>query len=63
MDKTRSEVREESRRKGVAAGATTAGAVVLAAVGWPIAAVITAVPAAILVRNWWKHRLANGIRF
>jgi hypothetical protein len=63
MSKTRTEVRDESRRKGVAAGVATAGAVALAAVGWPVTAVITAVPAVILVRSWWKHRAANGIRF
>jgi hypothetical protein len=63
MSKTRSEVMDESRRKGVAAGVAAAGAVALAAVGWPVTAVITAVPAAILVRNWWKHRAENGIRF
>lgn len=63
MSKTRSEVLEESRRKGVAAGVATAGAVALAAVGWPITAVAVAVPAALLTQRWWKHRKENGIRF
>ena len=63
MSKTRSEVVEESRKKGVAAGMATAGTVALAAIGWPIGAAIAAVPAAVLGYRWWKHRADNGIRF
>jgi hypothetical protein len=63
MSKTRSEVLVESRKKGVQAGVATAGAVALAAVGWPFTAVIVAVPAAVLGVRWWKHRTENGIRF
>jgi hypothetical protein len=63
MGETRSQVLEESRRKGLAAGVATAGTVALAAVGWPIAATVAAVPAAMLGYRWWKHRAANGIRF
>jgi hypothetical protein len=63
MSKTRSEVVEESRRKGVAAGVATVGTVALAAVGWPVTAAVAAVPAAFLGYRWWKHRAANGIKF
>ena len=63
MSKTRSEVLEESRKKGVQAGVATAGAVALAAVGWPVTAVVVAVPAVLLGMRWWKHRSENGIRF
>ncbi len=63
MSKTRTEVLEESKRKGVATGVAaaltvTAGVVV----GTPLA-VIAAVPTAILGWRWWKHRAENGIRF
>ena len=63
MGKTRAEVVEESRKKGVAAGVATAGTVALAAVGFPVVAVIAAVPAAFLGYRWWKHRAENGIKF
>jgi len=63
MSKTRSEVVEESRRKGVAAGVATAGTVALAAIGFPVTAVFAAVPAAFLGYRWWKHRANNGIKF
>lgn len=63
MSKTRTEVLEESRRKGMAAGAAAAATVVLgAAVSLPVA-VVAAVPTAWLVRRWWKHRARNGIKF
>jgi hypothetical protein len=63
MSKTRSEVLEESRKKGVVAGATTAGAIAAAAVGLPFVGAVAAVPAAFMVYRWWKHRAENGIRF
>jgi hypothetical protein len=63
MSETRSEVLEKSRRKGMVAGATTAGAVILGVVGWPVAATVAAVPAALLTYRWWKHRAENGIKF
>jgi hypothetical protein len=63
MSKTRSEVMEESRKKGVQAGLATAGTVVLAAAGWPVTAAIAAVPAALLGYRWWQHRAKNGIKF
>jgi hypothetical protein len=63
MSKSRSEVVEESRRKGVAAGAAAAATVALGAtVGLPIA-VVAAVPTAWLGWRWWRHRAENGIKF
>jgi hypothetical protein len=63
MSETRSEVLAESKRKGIVAGVTTAAALTLGFVGWPVTAVVTAVPAAVLSYRWWKHRSSNGIRF
>jgi hypothetical protein len=63
MSKTRSEILEESRRKGMAAGVATAGTVALAVVAPPAVAILAAVPAALLGYRWWKHRANNGIRF
>src|SRR5262249_13903433 len=48
MSKGRSEVVEESKRKGVYAGVATAAAVGLGVTGFPIVAGMAAVPAAIL---------------
>ena len=63
MSKTRREVLEESRRKGVLAGAGAAVTVALGAtVGLPVA-VVAAVPTAWLGYRWWKHRAENGIKF
>jgi hypothetical protein len=63
MSKTRREVLDESRRKGITAGVAAAGTVALGAtVGLPIA-VVAAVPTAILGWRWWKHRAENGIKF
>ena len=63
MSENRSEVVAASKRKAIAAGVTTAAAVTLGVAGWPITAVIAAVPAAVLGYRWWQHRAANGIRF
>ena len=63
MSKTRSDVLEESRKKGMQAGVATAGAVALAAIHWPVTAVLAAGSAAVLGVRWWKHRAENGIRF
>ena len=63
MSKTRSEVLQESRKKGFVAGATTAGAVAAGVVIGTTAGVVAAVPAGLLVYRWWKHRAENGIRF
>jgi hypothetical protein len=63
MSKTRREVLEDSRRKGMAAGAATVATVALGtAVSLPLA-VIAAVPTAWLGWRWWKHRAENGIKF
>jgi hypothetical protein len=63
MSKTRREVLEESRRKGVAAGSAAVATVALGAlVSFPVAAV-AAVPTAFLGWRWWKHRAENGIKF
>jgi hypothetical protein len=63
MSKTRREVIEESRRKGVAAGAAAVATVALGAViSLPVAAV-AAVPTAVLGWRWWRHRAENGIKF
>jgi hypothetical protein len=63
MSETRSAVLAESKRKGIVAGVTTAAAVTLGVIGWPVTAVVTAVPAAVLSYRWWRHRANNGIRF
>ena len=63
MSKTRSEILEESRKKGTAAGVATAGTVALAVAGLTFPAAIVAVPAVLLGYRWWKHRANNGIKF
>lgn len=63
MSKSRSQVMEESRKKGVVAGATTAGAVAAGVLVAPFAGAVVAVPAAYFAYKWWKHRAENGIRF
>lgn len=63
MSKTRTEVLDESKRKGLVAGATTAGAVAAGVLAGPTLGVVAAVPAAIFAYRWWKHRAENGIRF
>jgi hypothetical protein len=63
MSKTRREVLEESRRKGMTAGAGAVVTVALGAVGLPLVAAVAAVPTAVLGWRWWKHRAENGIKF
>ncbi len=63
MSKTRSEVLTESKKKGVVAGVTTAGAVAAGVLLAPVAGVVLAVPAAYFGWKWWKHRGENGIKF
>lgn len=63
MSKSRTEVLEESRRKGVTAGAAAAATVVLGVTAGPVLAVVAAVPAAMLGWRWWNHRAKNGIKF
>jgi hypothetical protein len=63
MSKSRTEVVQESRIKGLAAGAATVATVTAGVVlGAPVA-VVAAVPTAILGWRWWKHRAENGIKF
>jgi hypothetical protein len=64
MSQSRQEVMKESRRRGLVAGAATAGTVALGAVGFPVVAVVAAaVPSAWLGWRWWKHRAENGLKF
>ena len=63
MSKSRTEVLEESRRKGFKAGAAVAATVFLGAAAGPVTAVVAAVPAAWLGWRWWTHRAQNGIKF
>ena len=63
MSKTRSEVLEDSRKKGIVAGATSAGAIAAGVLVAPMVGALAAVPAAFLAYKWWKHRSENGIRF
>jgi hypothetical protein len=63
MSKSRTEVLEESRRKGVKAGTAAAATVALGVVVGPVSAVIAAVPTAYLGWRWWTHRAKNGIKF
>ncbi len=63
MSKSREEVVQESKTKGVAAGAATVATVALGIALGPVAAVVASVPTAVLGWRWWKHRAENGIRF
>jgi hypothetical protein len=61
--KSRQQVLEESRRKGVAAGAAAVATVAIGAtIGLPVA-IVASVPTAVLGWRWWKHRAENGIKF
>jgi len=63
MSKTRSEVLDESRKKGLVAGASTAGAVAAGVLVGATAGAVVAVPAVYLAYKWWRHRAENGIKF
>jgi uncharacterized membrane protein len=63
MTKSRREVIEESRRKGVMAGAATVATVALGVAAGPVAAVVAAPVTAWLGYRWWRHRAENGIKF
>jgi len=63
MSKSRSEVVQESRIKGIAAGAAAVATVTVGVVVSAPVAIVAAVPTAILGWRWWKHRAENGIRF
>ena len=63
MSKSRTEVLEESRRKGLKAGTAAAATVVLGVAVSPFVGAVAAVPAAYLGWRWWTHRAKNGIKF
>jgi hypothetical protein len=52
-----------ARRKGMVAGAATAGSIALIAVGAPWLGVIGLIPAAYLVKDWFTFRAKRGMRF
>ena len=60
---TRTEVLEQSKKKGIVAGAAAAATVAAGVVVSLPAAAVLAVPTAVLGWTWWKHRAENGIRF
>ncbi len=55
--------RQTARNKGLAAGAATAGSVVLLTAVNPILGVIAMVPSAYLIRDWFMFRAKRGMRF
>jgi hypothetical protein len=55
--------KEVARRKGLAAGAATAGAVALGLMVSPVLGIIAAIPSAYLVKNWFMYRAKRGMRF
>ena len=52
-----------ARKKGIVAGAATAGSVALIAVGAPWLGVIALIPAAYFVKDWFSFRAKRGMRF
>jgi hypothetical protein len=63
MSQGRREVLEESKMKGIVAGAATVGTVAVGVLVSPVLAAVAAVPTAYIGYRWWKHRAQNGIRF
>ncbi len=63
MSKTRTEVLEESKKKGIVAAAATTGAVAAGVLLSPVIGAVAAVPGVYFAYKWWKHRAENGIRF
>jgi hypothetical protein len=55
--------RETARKKGIAAGAATAGSVALMALGLPVLGAIALIPSAYLVKDWFTFRAKRGMRF
>jgi hypothetical protein len=55
--------RETARKKGIMAGAATAGSVALIVTGLPVLGVIALVPSAYLVKDWFMYRAKRGMRF
>jgi hypothetical protein len=55
--------KQTARKKGLVAGAATAGAAALMVAGAPILGVIALVPAGYLVKDWFMYRAKRGMRF
>ncbi len=55
--------RQTARKKGLIAGAATAGAVAVIVAGAPIIGAIALVPSALLVKDWFMYRARRGMRF
>jgi hypothetical protein len=56
--------KDTARKKGLAAGAVTAGSVALIATGAaPILGLIALIPSAFLVKDWFMYRAKRGMRF
>jgi hypothetical protein len=54
--------RETARKKGLIAGATTAGSVALFVVN-PVLGAIALVPSAYFIKNWFMFRAKRGMKF
>lgn len=55
--------RSTARKKGLIAGAATAGSVVLLATVSPVLGAIALLPTAYLVKDWFMFRARRGMRF
>jgi len=58
-----SQDKQIARRKGLVAGAATAGSVVLIATAMPVLGVIMLIPSAYLIKDWFSYRAKRGMRF
>ncbi len=64
MSKTRTEVLDDSKKKGIVAAVATSGAVAAGVLlASPVMGAVAAVPGVYFAWQWWKHRTENGIRF
>jgi hypothetical protein len=56
--------KQTARKKGLVAGAATAGSVALIATGaFPVLGIIGLVPSALLIKDWFMFRAKRGMRF
>lgn len=55
--------KETARKKGLIAGAVTAGAATIAVAASPIVGAILLVPAGLLIKDWFMYRAKRGMRF
>jgi hypothetical protein len=55
--------KQTARKKGMVAGAATAGSVALLAFVNPVLGVIGLIPSAYLVKDWFSFRAKRGMRF